>query len=500
MSTTASLTAKTAPDGADATVVLTRKGARGAVGVRTPALTEAGWAQLDTLLAAVQAGGGADEVLKFTGIPGAGDLVVASGSGLTGDPTVADAEAVRRAAGAAVTALRGTSSVYLAFPDVAGDDHALLTATIEGGLFGAYAYTAYKTGVTKAPVASLRVHTTTASGKDAKAIVARAQTVAVAQNWARDLVNMPPLDLYPDSFAQMVRERFSGTKVKVDIADEAQLAEDDCGGLIGVGRGSARPPRLVTLTYAPRKATAHLALVGKGITFDSGGLCIKPADGMITMKCDMGGAAAVAATIEAVAELGLPVAVTGYLCLAENLTGADAQRPGDVVRMPNGKTVEIINTDAEGRLVMADGLSLASRLTPDLTIDVATLTGAAVVALGDQTSAVVSNVDAVREEIVDAAGRAGEAAWPMPLLEHLRAGLDSKIADVKHTGGRPGGLITAALFLREFVGDHVDGTQLPWAHIDIAGPAYNEKPYGYTPFGGTGYAVRTLVTLAEGRA
>ncbi|NYJ75074.1 leucyl aminopeptidase [Allobranchiibius huperziae] len=497
MTTTVSLTAKTAPDGADVTVVLTRKGAKGAVAVRTPALTDAGWAHLDTLLTAVQATGAADEVLKFTGVPGAGDLVVATGSGLSGEPTATDAETVRRAAGAAVTKFRGTPSAYLALPT---EDPALLTASVEGGLFGAYAYTAYKTGDVKAPVATLRVHASSPTGKDAKALIARAQTVAAAQNWARDLVNMPPLDLYPESFAQAVRERFSGTKVKVEVAEEAQLVKDECGGLIGVGRGSARPPRLVTLTYKPRKASAHLALVGKGITFDSGGLCIKPADGMLTMKSDMGGAAAVAATIEAVAALGLPVAVTGYLCLAENLTGADAQRPGDVVRMPNGKTVEIINTDAEGRLVMADGLSLASRLTPDLTIDVATLTGAAVVALGDQTAAVVSNEDAVREEIVDAAGRAGEAAWPMPLLEHLRAGLDSKIADVKHTGARPGGLISAALFLREFVGNGADGSQLPWAHMDIAGPAYNEKPYGYTPFGGTGYAVRTLVTLAEGRA
>lgn len=499
MSTTVSLTAKTAPDGADATVVLTRKGAKGmknAVAVRTSALADEAWAHLDTLLEAVQATGAADEVLKFAGVPGAGDLVVATGSGLTAEPTTTDAEVVRRAVGAAVTKLKGTASAYLALP---GADSALLTATVEGGLFGAYAYTAYKTGESKPPVATLKVHTS-ASGKDAKALVARAQTVAAAQNWARDLVNMPALDLYPESFAQAVRDRFSGTKVKVEVADETQLAKDECGGLIGVGRGSARPPRLVTLTYAPRKATAHIALVGKGITFDSGGLCIKPADGMITMKCDMGGAAAVAATVEAVAALGLPVAVTGYLCLAENMTGADAQRPGDVVRMPNGKTVEVINTDAEGRLVMADGLSFASRLTPDLTIDVATLTGAAVVALGDQTAAVVSNEDGVREEIVAAAGRAGEAAWPMPLLEHLRPGLDSKIADVKHTGGRPGGLISAALFLREFVGNGADGTQLPWAHIDIAGPAYNEKAYGYTPFGGTGYAVRTLVTLAEGRA
>ena len=484
------------------TVVLTRKGSGsgGVKGVsqcvRTPGLAEDSWDQLDVALTALQASGSADEVQKITGVTGVGQLVLAVGSGLKGDPTGEDDEAVRRAAGSATRSLHGTARAYLAFPTA---DTKLLTAVVEGALFGAYAYTAFKTQDPKDPVGEVVVHAPEASGKAAAALLERAHTVAAAQNWARDLVNMPPLDLYPDSFAQIVRKRFTGTKVKVEITEEAELAKNDCGGLVGVGRGSARPPRLATLRYAPRKASAHIALVGKGITFDSGGLCLKPADSMITMKCDMGGAAAVAATIEAIAALGLPIAVTGYLCLAENMTGADAQRPGDVVRMPNGKTVEIINTDAEGRLVMADGLSFASRLTPDLTIDIATLTGAAVVALGERTAAIVSNQDDVSAEIAAAAQRAGEAAWPMPLLEDLRPGLDSKIADVKHTGGRAGGLISAALFLREFVGDGADGSQLPWAHLDIAGPAYNEKPHGYTPFGGTGYAVRMLVALAEGR-
>jgi len=498
VTTTVSLTTDSVSEGVDATVVLTRKGpgGTGAQCVRTQALAEGAWDQVDDALRVLQAKGTADELQKITGIAEVGHLLVAIGSGLSRDPVAADDEAVRRAAGAATRSLQGLEHAYLAFPT---DDHALLTATVEGSLFGAYAYNAYKTKDPKAPVRSVRVHASHASGTAAKTLLERAHAVATAQNWARDLVNMPPLDLYPDSFAQTVRKRFAGTKVKIEITEEAELAKKDCGGLIGVGRGSARPPRLATLSYAPRKASAHIALVGKGITFDSGGLCIKPADGMITMKCDMGGAAAVAATIEAVAALGLPIAVTGYLCLAENMTGADAQRPGDIVTMPNGKTVEIINTDAEGRLVMADGLSFASRLAPDLTIDVATLTGAAVVALGERTAAIVSNQDAVSAEIAGAAQRAGEAAWPMPLLEDLRPGLDSKIADVKHTGGRAGGLISAALFLREFVGEAADGSQLAWAHLDIAGPAYNEKPHGYTPFGGTGYAVRTLVALAEGR-
>lgn len=497
MTTTASLTTKSAgaPDQAAVTVILTHKAPGGGASVRTAALGQDSWDHIDEMLSAMQAKGKSDEVLKLSGVASAGPLVVATGSGLSGAPTAADAETVREAAGAATRALRGTTSAYLAFPT---EDPALLAATIEGGLFGAYAYTAYKTSDPKAALETLSVHSGV-SDKEGKSVVARAHVLAAGQNWARDLVNMPPLDLYPESFAEIVKDRFSKSSVKVEIATEEQLEKDGCGGLIGVGRGSSRLPRLVTLTYSPKGAATHLALVGKGITFDSGGLCIKPADGMRTMKCDMGGAAAVAATIEAVAALDLPIAVTGYLCLAENMTGADAQRPGDVVRMPNGKTVEIINTDAEGRLVMADGLCFASRLTPDLTIDVATLTGAAVVALGERTAAVVSNTDSVQVELLKAAKRAGEALWPMPLLEDLRPGMDSEIADVKHTGGRAGGLITAALFLREFVGDDADGQQLPWAHLDIAGPGYNEKAHGYTPYGGTGYAVRTLVAVAEGR-
>ena len=308
---------------------------------------------------------------------------------------------------------------------------------------------------------------------------------------------MPPLDLNPASFADIVRKRMSGTKVKVDIMDEKALAKAECGGLIGVGRGSARPPRLVTLTYKPAKATKHISIVGKGITFDSGGLCIKPANGMATMKCDMAGAAAVAAFLEAVAALELPVAVTGYLCLAENMTGADAQRPGDVIRMHDGTTVEIDNTDAEGRLVMADGLCYATEEEPDLIIDIATLTGAAVLALGNRTAAIVGNNDEVRDELIAASERVDEHMWPMPLLEHLRPSIDSEVADLKHTGERMGGLITAAMFLKEFVGEK-NGEQIDWIHMDIAAPAFNEgSPYGVNPKGGTGFAVRTLVELAR---
>lgn len=460
-----------------------------------PAVAEAVNGALEVLGAA----GAADEVVKLAGIAGATGLVVATGSGLDHEPTDADTEAVRRAAGAAARTLTDTAHACFGFPS---DSSALTVATVEGVRFGAYEYTAYRaTGPKPQPLTKATVSSSVAKASATKTGVKRAQVVADAQAWARDLVNQPPLDLYPASFADAAKKYFAGTEVKVQVQDEKALAKANCGGLIGVGRGSARPPRLVTLTYKPAKAKAHIALVGKGITFDSGGLCIKPGASMVTMKCDMAGAAAVAAATAAIAALGLPIAVTTYLCLAENLTGADAQRPGDVVTMPNGKSVEIINTDAEGRLVMADGLCFASTVDPDLVIDVATLTGAAVLSLGPRTTAVLSNQDALRDEVLAAAGTAGEAMWPIPLLDELRPSMKSNVADVKHTGERMGGMITAALFLREFVGDDKSGAQLPWAHLDIAGPAFNEAgAYGYTPAGATGHSVRTLVALAEARA
>lgn len=481
--------------GADALVVLTYNDGDSTRVAPIDALEREQLGAIEQGLAALGAAGKADEVVKLTGIAELPALVLATGSGLHTPPGAADAEAVRRAAGSAVRSLTGKSAAVIAFP---ATEVALVAATAEGVLFGAYSYGDYKSSPTT-PLAKATVLSPIGRQAAVRAAVKRATVVADEQAWARDLVNQPALDLYPASFADQVKKHFAGTGVRVQVADEKALAKQNCGGLLGVGRGSARPPRLVTLTYKPAKAKSHIALVGKGVTFDSGGLCIKPGTGMITMKCDMAGAAAVAATTAAIAALDLPVAVTTYLCLAENMTGADAQRPGDVVTMPNGKTVEIINTDAEGRLVMADGLSFASTLKPDTVIDVATLTGAAFMALGDRTTAVLSNDDDLRAEILDAAEVAGEGMWPIPMLEHLRPAMDSTVADIKHTGERKGGMITAALFLREFVG--TDGTDIPWAHLDIAGPAFVEgSAFGYTPVGGTGTPVRTLVAFAESRA
>ncbi|RNI24365.1 leucyl aminopeptidase [Flexivirga caeni] len=483
----------------DSLVVLAIQDGDAAQVAATPALAAEAREHIDSQLLALAATGSADEIVRLAGVPGISGVVVVSGSGLDRMPAADDSEVLRRAAGAAVRALHGKSTtIAVAFPTSAPSD---AVAIGEGALFGSYEFTTYRSGAGHKPITRITVLSALAKDKEVTAGVKRAQVVADERAWAQDLVNTPPLDLYPDSFATAVKDHVAGSKLKVKVLDEKALAKESCGGLIGVGRGSARPPRMVVLSYRPARAKSHLAFVGKGITFDSGGLCIKPPEGMITMKCDMAGAAAVAAATAAIATLGLPVAVTAYLCLAENLTGSDAQRPGDVVTMPNGRTVEIINTDAEGRLVMADGLALASREAPDLVVDVATLTGAAVLSLGPRTAAALSNDDTVREELLTAAGTAGEDLWPIPLLQHLRSGMKSLVADTKHTGTREGGMIIAALFLQDFVGDDADGTQLPWVHLDIAGPAYSTgDSYGYVGTGASGYGVRTLVQLAAARS
>lgn len=483
--------AASAASKADALVVLTAKSKDGARVVDPQGLPAETIKAINQALGALKAKAAADEVVKMTSITDAPDLVLAVGSGLDAAEALKDTDAQREAAGSAARALNDVAHAVFAFPTA---DAVGAAAVTEGVLLGSYVYGAYKKEPTS-PLAEVTLLVTDAKDQELTSALHEATVRAGAQNWARDLVNMPPLDLHPAAFADIVKKRLSGSKVKVAVMDEKALAKAGCGGLIGVGRGSARPPRLVTLTYKPSDATRHIAIVGKGITFDSGGLCIKPANSMTTMKCDMAGAAAVAAFVEAAAELALPVAITGYLCLAENMTGADAQRPGDVIRMQNGTTVEIDNTDAEGRLVMADGLCYASAEGPDMIVDIATLTGAAVLALGNRTAAVVGNNDAVRDDVIAASGRVGEHMWPMPLLDHLRPSLNSEVADLKHTGERMGGLMTAAMFLKEFIGEK-DGRQIDWVHLDIAAPAFNEGgAYGFTPKGGTGFAVRTLLEV-----
>ncbi|WP_250446177.1 leucyl aminopeptidase, partial [Actinotalea sp. C106] len=383
--------------------------------------------------------------------------------------------------------LTGVGAVGMALP---AEDAQQVAAVAEGALLGAYAYTRYRSSEGQ-PVSRIELVTPRAREAAAKKAVARAAVLAEAVHGTRDLVNAAPLDLFPGAFADHARTLAKGTKVKVTVLDEKALAAGGYGGLVGVGQGSARPPRLVKLTWAPARAKRSVALVGKGITFDSGGLSIKPAKGMEAMKSDMAGAAAVLHTVLAAAALELPVKVTAWLCLAENMPSGSAQRPSDVITQRGGTTVEVLNTDAEGRLVLADGLVAACEENPDAVIDVATLTGAQVVALGTRVGAVMGTEE-LRDAVVEAAGDAGEQFWAMPLPEELRASLDSKVADLANIGDRMGGMLVAGLFLREFVGE------TPWAHLDIAGPAFNDgAAHGYTPVGGTGVAVRTLLQLLE---
>lgn len=446
---------------------------------------------LKAVIADLDLTGKTGEVATVTAVPGvAARLVVLAGLGdLTTRPGAESLEDVRRGFGAAARSLSKKKKAVVVVP---GSSTALVAATAEGAALGSY--TVSKAGAKGSEGVSAIAIAGPADAAARKA-VKRAATLAEAVAYARDLVNLPPNLLYPATFVDSLADRVKGGKVKLRSYDLKQLRAGGFGGTVGVGQGSAHEPRIAVLTYAPARPKATLALVGKGITFDSGGISIKPATSMTTMKSDMAGAAAVAAAVLAVAELGLPVAVTGYLGLAENMPSSTAQRPSDVVTMRGGRTVEILNTDAEGRMVLGDCIALASESGPDAIIDVATLTGAQVVALAN-TAAVMGNDDSLRTRVLDAASAAGEAMWPMPLPQELRAGLDSINADLAHKGGTEGGMLSAGIFLGEFVGEGI-----PWSHIDMAGPSFNDKtPNGYVPKGGTGFAVRTLVSLVENYA
>lgn len=480
---------------ADALVVAVSKGTDGPAILDAP-LAPAALASLKASLSALGVTGAADQVVRLPGLPetGAKTLVLA-GVGAASNGAPSD-EALRRAAGAAVRQLAGLKHVVFAFPTTAVGQ---VAAIAEGAALGAYQYASLHSS-TKGKleaVSKVTIHSTLAKDPELAAALERASVVAKAVNATRTLVNEPPSRLYPSTFADAAKELAKGLPVKVTVLDEKRLLKDGYGGIMGVGQGSARPPRMVKLEYKSERAVATLAFVGKGITFDSGGISIKPGAGMVTMKCDMAGAAAVLNAVLAVAALGLPVNVTGWLCIAENMPSGTAIRPSDVLTIFGGKTVEVLNTDAEGRLVMADGLVAASQEFPDVIIDVATLTGAQMVALGNRTAGVMGD-EGVSAALKAAADRAGELVWPMPLPEELRASLDSPVADMANIGERMGGMMTAAVFLQEFIGKGKDGTVIPWAHLDIAGPAFNEgSPYGYTPKQGTGMSVRTLVAYVE---
>lgn len=398
-----------------------------------------------------------------------------------------EAETLRRAAGT-VGRFCGPYREVATTMGLLDIDGAVEAVTL-GYLLGAYRYDDYRSEPKVRANERLMLLDAPAEATDA---INTASTIASGVSLARDLVNRPAADKAPDVLA--ARALSLGDGISVEIVDEIESAERGYGGLLAVGSGATNPPRMVILRYEPAEAEASVAFVGKGIVFDSGGLSLKPAAAMEAMKTDMAGAAVVYGSMQAIAELGLPIRVIGVTPLSENMTGGAAQRPGDVFTAYRGKTVEVLNTDAEGRLVLADGLGIAVEAEPDLIVDIATLTGAAKVALGPAIGALFGNEDDAVASVEAAARFCGEAMWTMPLEESYRSKLKSQIADLKNIGDRHGGAITAALFLSEFVDER------PWVHLDIAGPARAEDAEHYISAGGTGFAVRTLVELARAMA
>ncbi len=406
--------------------------------------------------------------------------------GLGSAPVSADS--LRYAAGSVLRKVASAKSLVFALPT---DSIEQAAALAEGALLGGYSFTEFQTAK-RDSTKSVKTISIITSHKSTT-VIKRAEAIARASALVKDLVNTPPNVLSPAELASRAVAVAKPLQIQTKVWNEAQLERDGFGGIVGVGQGSSRPPRLVRLTYAPAKRKKHLALVGKGITFDTGGLSLKPASGMLGMKYDMTGAATALAVICAIAELQLPVAVTAWLCIAENMPSGTAIRPNDVLKMYGGTTVEVTNTDAEGRLVLADGLVAAEKEKPDLIVDIATLTGAASVALGNRYAGVLGDDDAV-QAFVNSATDAGEQFWPMPMPSELKALLKSDVADLMNAkvGNTAGGMLLGAMFLREFV------KKTPWVHLDIASTANNPgSPYGFTGAGPTATAVRALIRHAE---
>ena len=409
-----------------------------------------------------------------------------------GDANTIDADALRRAGAALARRASKVEKVATTLLDVAPDSldqGDAAQALAEGIALGSYQFLNYKSDAK--PSRLSRVLLVRRPGAKARQGIERGARIAEAVVWARDLVNEPAEAKSPETVVKKARALARANGLTARVWSGEQLARERLGGVLGVGVGSERPPRFLRLEYAPRGARATLALVGKGVVFDSGGLSIKTAGGMETMKTDMSGAAAVIAAMSALRDLGVKTRVLGYVPLVENMPSGNAMRPGDVLRMRNGKTVEVLNTDAEGRLILADALSLASEDEPDAIVDIATLTGAVTIALGEKIAGLMGTSDDWNEQVRAAADRVGERAWPLPLPDDYRKVLDSEIADLRNiaTGGG-GGTITAGLFLREFV------TGAPWVHLDVAGTARANADDGYISRGGTGYGVRMFIELA----
>jgi leucyl aminopeptidase len=458
-----------------------------------------GFTALGDVFGAIGVTGAADQLVRIPASVGSAGSIAIIGLG-----SDAGADSVRNAAGSAVRQLAGTGTVAFAFPTASVGD---VEAILEGAALGGYTFTAYRNASldsVEPGVQAVTVHVEEQLREQESfdAAIERAGVIADAVAQVKDLVNTPPGDLYPETLARAAADAVTDLPVDVTVWDEEALAADGFGGILGVGQGSSRGPRLVKLAYSPAGSTKHLALVGKGITFDTGGLSLKPAASMVGMKYDMTGAASVLGVIVAAARLRLPVRLTAWLCIAENMPSGTAIRPNDVLRMKGGRTVEVTNTDAEGRLVMADGLVAASEEHPDAIIDIATLTGAAVVALGKRFTGVMGDDD-LTADVLSSAKAVGEPMWPMPFPAEIRALLRSDVADLTNAkvGNTAAGMLVAGVFLREFIGSQSDADgalSIPWAHLDIAGPANNpDSPYGFTAGGPSGVGVRTLVKVAE---
>ncbi len=435
-------------------------------------------AELANMLSKLGATGKVEELTKVPAPTGlAADFVLAIGMG---EAEKLSTDTIRKASAVAARSLSGIETAVSALAPLG------LQPVVEGAILGAYSYTGFKPSNGKNPLANLVI---ISEEESAEKHFSTAQITAEAVNLARDLVNTPSSHLYPESYASTISALAEEHGIECTVFNESELLERGFGGILAVGMGSARKPRLVSLKYMPENSVAQVTFVGKGVTFDTGGISIKPSANMDNMISDMGGSAAAVATVIAAARLQLNVAVTAIVGLAENMPDGESYRPGDVITHYGGKTTEVLNTDAEGRLVLADALVFASESNPDYLIDVATLTGAQMVALGERTNGVMGN-DKLAKKLAKIGRKVGENAWAMPLPEELSEALKSPVADLRNiTPSRWGGMLSAGCFLQEFVGEDIS-----WAHVDIAGPAFNTgSAYGFTPARGTGTPVRTFV-------
>jgi len=462
-----------------------------------PFLTADAVAEIEAGLRALDATGASEQVhrLVVPSLPVASVLTIGLGKARSEWP----ADTIRRAAGVVARSLGSAEAVITTLAELPGAD--VCSAVVEGLILGSYRFTTFRSAKTAPKDNGLRKITLLASSKDAKKQSAHGAAVATAVAAARDFVNTPPSHLFPAEFAKRAKALGESVGLEVEVLDDKALQKGGYGGVVGVGQGSSRPPRLVRLIHRGSqlakakkgKAGKRVALVGKGITFDTGGISIKPAASMHYMTSDMGGAAAVIATVALAAQLKLPIDVIATVPMAENMPSSTAQRPGDVLTQYGGTTVEVLNTDAEGRLVLADAIVRACEDNPDYLIETSTLTGAQTVALGARIPGVMGSEE-FRDRVAEISQQVGENGWPMPLPDELKDDLKSTVADLANVSGqRYAGMLVAGVFLREFVADGVS-----WAHIDVAGPAYNTgSPWGYTPKGATGVPARTMFAVLE---